>query len=94
MKVIRKLLNFLCFLLYTFTALGSLYIISKVVEVRSKCTQVRKEISSTLVKIKELKDENTRLRVEYYQTLRPEAYDKGSSKRLKDLNEDQLEYVK
>ncbi len=92
--MIRKLLNLLCFLLYTFTAISSLYIVSKVVEVRSKCTQVKKEISSTLVKIKELKDENTRLRVEYYQLLRPEAYDKGSSRKLKDLNEDQLEYVK
>ena len=92
--MIRKLLNFLCFLLYTFTAISSLYIVSKVVEVRSKCTEVKKNISSTLIKIKELKDENTRLRVEYYQLLRPEAYDKGSSRELKDLNEDQLEYVK
>jgi len=92
--VIRKLLNFLCFLLYAFTAISSLYIVSKVVEVRSKCTEVKKNISSTLIKIKELKDENTRLRVEYYQLLRPEAYDKGSSRELKDLNEDQLEYVK
>ncbi len=92
--MIRKLLNFLCFLLYAFTAISSLYIVSKVVEVRSKCTEVKKNISSTLIKIKELKDENTRLRVEYYQLLRPEAYDKGSSRELKDLNEDQLEYVK
>ncbi|WP_457679214.1 hypothetical protein [Thermovibrio sp.] len=89
----RELLNYTCYLLYAVSAVLALIIITKVVDVRSKCTEERSRISSVLAQIKELKDENNRLMVEYYSKVRPEVIDKKSSD-LKNLHEDQLEYVK
>ena len=88
-----KLLNAVCILLYGISAITGLLIISKVVEVRSKCTQEKKRISAVVSEIKDLKDENTRLMIEYYSKVRPELSDKGSSD-LKTLGENEVEYIK
>jgi len=88
-----KLLNATCILLYAVSAVAALLIVSKVVEVRSKCTQEKKRISALISEINDLKDENTRLTVEYYSKVRPELSDKGSSD-LKTFGEDEVEYIK
>jgi len=88
-----KILNAACALLYGISALLALFIVSKVVEVRSKCTDEKKRISALISEIKELKDENNRLMIEYYSKVRPELSDKGSSG-LKELHENEVEYVK
>jgi len=88
-----KFLKAVCVLLYGVSALVALFIISKVVEVRSKCTGEKKRISALVSEIKELKDENNRLMIEYYSRVRPELSDKGSSG-LKELHENEVEYVK
>jgi cell division protein FtsL len=88
-----KFLRGVCLLLYLFSAVLALVVVSRVVEIRSKCTEEKKRISSLISQIKELKDENGRLLVEYYTRLKPESVDKGSS-HLKTLKEDEVKYIK
>jgi len=88
-----KFLKAVCILLYGVSAILALLIVSKVVEVRSKCTDEKKRISALVSEIKELKDENNRLMIEYYSRVRPELTDKGSSD-LKNLHENEVEYAK
>ncbi|MEO2065405.1 MAG: hypothetical protein ABGX17_02770 [Desulfurobacteriaceae bacterium] len=88
-----KLLQLSCILLYLVSTVGAILVVSKVIEVRSKCTEEKKKISSLVSEIRDLKDENTRLMVEYYSKVRPELVDKNSSK-LKDFNEDEVEYIR
>jgi len=88
-----KFLNAVCILLYGVSALAALFIVSKVIDVRSKCTDEKKRISALVSEIRELKDENNRLMVEYYSKVKPKLTDEGSA-HLKDLHENEVEYVK
>ena len=89
----RNVLRGLCLFLYLLSALLALLIVVKVVEVRSKCTKERARISSLVSEIKELKEQNNRLMVEYYETVRPELFDKAT-KELKILHENEVKYIK
>ncbi len=89
----RSLLNRFCFVAYAVSTLVFIVLAIKVVDVRSKCTGEKAKISKLVSKIKSLKDENSRLIVEFYREVRPKIVDK-ETKDMKILHENEVKYLK
>ncbi|ADU97139.1 hypothetical protein [Thermovibrio ammonificans] len=91
--MLRKLLNATCILSYILSVAVVVAVVSKIISVRSKCTQEKAKISKLLHQIQRLKDENNQLMIRYYTLLRPAEVDKNS-KGLKLLHENEVKYVR
>ncbi len=89
----RSLLTRFCFVAYAVSILVFIVLAVKVVNVRSKCTGEKAKISKLVSEIKSLKDENSRLVVEFYREVRPEIVDK-ETKDMKILHENEVKYLK
>ncbi len=89
----RSLLVKFCLVTYLFTLVAFVFLAMKVIDVRSKCTRERQNISSLVSKIKSLKDENSRLLIEFYREVRPGLVDKKTQK-MEILHENGVKYLK
>lgn len=65
----------------------------KITGVRSKCTKEKAKISRLVSEIKGLKDENSRLLIEFYREVRPSVVD-VRTKDMNTLHESGVKYLK
>gem|GEM_PF-1107797 len=90
---LKTFTDYFCVTLYTVSMVVAVALTIKVVDVRSKCTKEKKLISKLVSEIKELKERNRELNIEYYQRLRPETVDKNSQE-LHFLKENEVKYLR
>ncbi len=89
----KSLYSRFCIIAYLLSAIAFVFLAIKVTSVRSKCTKEKAKISRLVSEIKELKDENSRLMIEFYREVRPSLVD-DQTKEMKILHENGVKYLK
>lgn len=82
-----------CFLAYIISFVVFTLLAIKIANVRSSCTKERAKISKLLIDIKEFKDENNRLLVKFYSSVRPGLVD-TKTKDMEILKESGVKYLR
>ena len=89
----KKLLEYLCVILYAVSCVLAIVISAKVANIRSKCTHQKAKITKLVKEIENLKEENNRLTIKYYSILNPKNVDENSQN-LRLLGENEVKYLK
>ena len=89
----KKLLEYLCVILYAVSCVLAIVISAKVANIRSKCTHQKAKITKLVKEIENLKEENNRLTIKYYSILNPKNVDE-ISQNLRLLGENEGKYLK
>jgi uncharacterized protein YlxW (UPF0749 family) len=90
---VKKLLEYLCVILYAVSCVLAIVISAKVANIRSKCTHQKAKITKLVKEIENLKEENNRLTIKYYSILNPKNVDENSQN-LRLLGENEVKYLK
>jgi len=89
----RSASGLLCTASYILSLPSVILVSMGVVDIRSRCTRQKEEITRLVREIEELRQENDFLMVKYYSLLNPEKIDKHSEN-LKLLKENEIKYLK
>jgi len=92
-RLIQSLLNKLCFLLLLVSAVSTIFLISKVIKVRSECVREQSRISALVKEIESYRDENKRLKIDFYSSVKPKLVDNETAE-MKLLHENEVKYLK
>ncbi len=69
-----------------------MFMIFKLVNLRSTCVTEKRKIAKTIAEIHKLKTEYNELQIKYYSTIKPENVDRAT-KKMKALKENEVYYI-